>query len=172
MSPITASCLPTLVNEAQAVSPIGGVRCTPAAVTWRSVRGNDTLKTPSFSLIEPFAPVSGSIFAVSIFAAVGAPTSAAIRNASGLHMSLPPLIRGADDCRSPSPLPLEELVEVVERGAGAREPDLVHLERAEVPLVGELAVEHVEPQLSHLVLVLPRGHELEARLLVDEAADE
>src|SRR5437879_1217384 len=38
--------------------------------------------------------------------------------------------------------------------------------------MGELAVEHVEAQLTALVAVLARGNELELRLRVDEATDE
>src|SRR6266545_607580 len=47
-----------------------------------------------------------------------------------------------------------------------------HLERAEVALVGELRLEHVEAQLALLRLVSLRRHELEARLRVDELPDE
>src|SRR5436305_3108557 len=53
------------MNEAQQVSPIGGVIFTPPAVTLMSLRESDTLNTPSFSSSFPFAPVSCSIFAVS-----------------------------------------------------------------------------------------------------------
>ena len=49
MSPMTIVCSPALVNAAHAVSPIGGVIRTPAAVASMSPRGSDTLKTPSFS---------------------------------------------------------------------------------------------------------------------------
>src|SRR6185295_19925957 len=56
---------PVLVKAAQAVSPSGGVRCAPATVTARSVRGTCTRKTPSFSFHSPFSPVACSIRAVS-----------------------------------------------------------------------------------------------------------
>ena len=65
MSPITIVCLPALVNAAHAVRPSGGVIRTPAAVTLMSLRGSDTLKTPSFSSSVPLAPVSSSMPAVS-----------------------------------------------------------------------------------------------------------
>src|SRR5439155_17473255 len=64
MSPITIVCSPLLVNAAQVVSPIGGVRCTPPATTFRSARGTETLNTPSFSSSFPLTPVSCSICAV------------------------------------------------------------------------------------------------------------
>ena len=47
-----------------------------------------------------------------------------------------------------------------------------HLEGAAIAAVRELALEHVEAQLARLGLVAARGHELEARLLIDEAADQ
>ena len=47
-----------------------------------------------------------------------------------------------------------------------------HLEGAAVALVGELGLEHVEPELAGLGDVALGGHELEARLRVDEAPDE
>jgi hypothetical protein len=37
---------------------MGGGIFTPAVITWRSVRGIETLKTPSFSSSYPLAPVS------------------------------------------------------------------------------------------------------------------
>src|SRR5258706_2968942 len=46
------------------------------------------------------------------------------------------------------------------------------LERADLALVGELAVEHVEAQLAGLVAILARRDELELRLRVDEAPDQ
>src|SRR6266850_6289394 len=64
MSPMTITWLPAFWNAAQAVRPSGGVIFTPAAVTARSLRGTETLKTCSFSFIDPLAPVSSSILAV------------------------------------------------------------------------------------------------------------
>src|SRR5436190_52160 len=46
------------------------------------------------------------------------------------------------------------------------------LERAAVPVVGVLRLEHVEPQFSRLGPVASAGDELEARLGVDESPDE
>src|SRR5215472_2953699 len=65
MSPITMVRLPSRLNAAQLVSPIGGVIFTPAVVTDKSLRGTDTLNTPSFALSAPFTPVSSSMRAVS-----------------------------------------------------------------------------------------------------------
>src|SRR5207249_4259676 len=48
-SPITVVCRPTSLKAAHEVSPMGGVRWTPATVTLRSLRAAETLKTPSFS---------------------------------------------------------------------------------------------------------------------------
>src|SRR5207245_146075 len=52
-------------KAAHEVRPSGGVTWTPAAVTERSLRGTETLKTPSFSSSVPLAPVSSSMRAVS-----------------------------------------------------------------------------------------------------------
>ncbi len=52
------------------------------------------------------------------------------------------------------------------------QPPAQDLERAGVPLVRELRLEHVETQLAGLGDVALRGHELEARRRVDEAAHE
>src|SRR5262249_15479705 len=86
MSPITIVCLPVFSNAAHEVRPIGGVIFTPPAVTERSSRGTDTLKTPSFSLSEPFAPVRSSIAAVSRdgFAGGAANTGAAEKAAQAI----------------------------------------------------------------------------------------
>src|SRR2546425_1250743 len=65
ISPMTTVCLPAGLNAAHDVSPMGGVSLTPAATTVRSLRGTDTLNTPSVSLNTPLAPVSSSIFPVS-----------------------------------------------------------------------------------------------------------
>src|SRR4051812_22471390 len=68
---MTIVCLPMRMNAAQLVSPSGGVMRTPAAVTVRSLRGTETLNTPSLSLSLPLAPVSSSIRAVSSLAPAG-----------------------------------------------------------------------------------------------------
>src|SRR5262249_34821843 len=68
MSPITMVRLPSRLNAAQLVRPIGGVIFTPAVVTDKSLRGTDTLNTPSFALNAPFTPVSSSMRAVSSLA--------------------------------------------------------------------------------------------------------
>src|SRR5262249_61433517 len=47
-----------------------------------------------------------------------------------------------------------------------------HLEGAEVTLVPELGLEHVEAELLRLGRVALGRHELEGRMLVDEATDE
>src|SRR5262249_29954885 len=65
MSPITMVRLPSRLNAAQLVRPIGGVIFTPAVVTDKSLRGTDTLNTPSFALNAPLTPVSSSMRAVS-----------------------------------------------------------------------------------------------------------
>ena len=65
MSPITIVSLPLRLKAAQDVNPIGGVRCTPAALTVRSLRGTETLNAPSFSSSLPLAPVNCSMEAVS-----------------------------------------------------------------------------------------------------------
>src|SRR5882672_3310385 len=77
MSPMTTVFLPTRLNEAHDVRPIGGVIRTPATLTSKSLRGTDTLKTSSFSSRLPLAPVSPSIRAVSgrDVLWVGAPTA-------------------------------------------------------------------------------------------------
>src|SRR5205823_1720914 len=62
--------------------------------------------------------------------------------------------------------------DALEGGVVELEPPEHHLEGAEVALVRELAVEHVEAKLTLLVLVVPGRDELEARLFVDESADE
>src|SRR5688572_17977233 len=61
---------------------MGGVTRTPAAVTARSVRGTETLKTPSFSSRTPFAPVSLSIRAMSSPPPAGTTRATASRAAS------------------------------------------------------------------------------------------
>src|SRR6516165_4348364 len=63
------SSWPSRLNEAQDVRPMGGVIFTPAMTTERSLRGTETLNTPSFSSRVPLAPVSRSILPVSIFVA-------------------------------------------------------------------------------------------------------
>ena len=78
MSPITMVCLPALVNAAQAVSPIGGVMRTPPTTALMSVRGSETLNTPSLASSTPLAPVSCSIAAV----ASGSSAAAAARRQS------------------------------------------------------------------------------------------
>src|SRR5215510_2122310 len=93
MSPITTACWPLFLNAAHEVSPIGGVSLTPAAVIERSLRGTDTLNTPSSSLKEPFTPVSSSILAVSreVFggAAVVTDTTANERTTANARMVAP-----------------------------------------------------------------------------------
>src|SRR5881397_4054888 len=81
MSPMTTVCLPARLNAAHDVSPMGGVSLTPAATTVRSLRGTDTLNTPSMSLSTPLPPVSSSILPVSNDAC-GGPASAADAEAS------------------------------------------------------------------------------------------
>src|SRR6266849_1172799 len=61
MSPITIVRLPSRLNPAQLVSPMGGVIFTPAVVMDKSFRGTVTLNTRSFSLSVPFTPVSSSM---------------------------------------------------------------------------------------------------------------
>src|SRR6266851_9320847 len=63
---MTISSLPSRLNAAHDVRPIGGDIFTPAMITDKSLRGTDTLKTPSFSSKAPFAPVRRSIVMVSI----------------------------------------------------------------------------------------------------------
>src|SRR5207237_7595885 len=67
---------------------------------------------------------------------------------------------------------VDDLGDGPQRRVGDLEAREQHLERAELALVRELAVEHVEAQLAWLVAVLARRHELELRLGIDEAPDE
>src|SRR5882762_8370324 len=67
---------------------------------------------------------------------------------------------------------VDDLRDRPQRGVGDLKARQQHLERAELSLVRELAVEHVETQLASLVAILARRHELELRLGIDEAPDE
>ena len=60
------------------------------------------------------------------------------------------------------------------RSAASLMPDLVeqHLERAAIALVRELGVVHVEADLAGLRAIAARRNELEARLRIEEAADQ
>src|SRR5258707_12191411 len=64
-SPMTMSSLSSRLNAAHDVRPIGGDIFTPATIPERSLRGADTLNTPSFSSSAPLAPVKGSFAAES-----------------------------------------------------------------------------------------------------------
>src|SRR5579863_5757936 len=96
-SPITMSSLPSRLNAAHEVSPIGGDIFTPAMVTARSLRGTDTLNTPSFWSSAPLAPVRRSIAAVSIaFSAafsIGAPHVARVSVARTMDAALALIFR-------------------------------------------------------------------------------
>src|SRR5262249_60544140 len=59
-----------------------------------------------------------------------------------------------------------------QRESGGREPPPEPLEGAAAALGRDLAARHVETDLAGGGLVLAGHHELEARLLVDEAPDE
>src|SRR5713226_6457325 len=63
---MTMSSLPSRLNVAHEVRPIGGDIFTPAITTERSFRGTDTLNAFSFSSKAPFAPVRRSMVVVSI----------------------------------------------------------------------------------------------------------
>src|SRR4051812_48424651 len=67
---------------------------------------------------------------------------------------------------------VDDLPDGAQRRVGDLEARQQHLEGAELPLVGELTVEHVEAQLALAVAVVPRRDELELRLRVDAAPDE
>src|SRR5438270_8025578 len=54
---------------------------------------------------------------------------------------------------------VDDLRDRPQRGVGDLKARQQHLERAELSLVRELAVEHVETQLASLVAVLARRHE-------------
>src|SRR5713226_384869 len=60
------SSLPARLNAAHEVRPIGGDIFTPAMITDKSLRGTDTLNTPSLPSRTPLAPVRRSIAPVSI----------------------------------------------------------------------------------------------------------
>ena len=66
------------------------------------------------------------------------------------------------------------MISPIAASAGSSRPasDQQHLERAAVAAVGVLAFEHVEAQLAGQRGVARAWHELEARALVDEAADQ
>src|SRR5262245_12468280 len=72
-SPMTMSLFFAHLNPAHEVRPIGGDIVTPPMTTARSVRGTDTLNTPSFSSSAPLAPLSRSIAPVSSAVRVAAP---------------------------------------------------------------------------------------------------
>ena len=67
---------------------------------------------------------------------------------------------------------MDDLGQVPEGGVAPPEAPHQHLERAEIALVRELRLEHVEPDLVRAWLVGVAAHELEPRLGVDEAADQ
>src|SRR5438477_4578900 len=86
-SPMTMTLPPpTGWKAAQDVRPRGGVTWTPAAVIDRSLRGTETLKTPSFSSSAPLAPVSSSMRAVfrpdATWGVAGGAPEAAVPNAA------------------------------------------------------------------------------------------
>src|SRR5713101_1827812 len=67
------SSLPSRLNAAHDVRPIDGDIFTPAMITDKSLRGTDTLNTPSFSSRAPLAPVRLSIALVSIAVPAASP---------------------------------------------------------------------------------------------------
>src|SRR5258708_18698789 len=67
---------------------------------------------------------------------------------------------------------VHDLGDGAQRRIGELEVREQDLERTELALVRELAVEHVEAQLARLVAIVARRDELELRLRIDEAPDE
>src|SRR5439155_18447641 len=67
---------------------------------------------------------------------------------------------------------VDDLAQAPKGGLFQTEMAEQHLERAEVPVVGELRLEHVETQLAGPRRVLMAQDELEPRFRVDEAPDE
>ena len=80
MSPMTTVCSPVFLKAAHEVSPIDGVNLTPATVTAKSLRGSETLNTPSLELNVPFAPVSSSMRVVSRDVLIAAMTLCAVES--------------------------------------------------------------------------------------------
>src|SRR3569623_1873093 len=160
MSPMTMVCLPALVKAAQAVSPMPGVSFTPAAITRRSLRGKETLKTPSFASREPLATVRASIAAVS--KAGGAAVDHPL-HAGGL---------GPAEAAVAHVDVVYHLPDRLDRRVGQAKPVRQDLERAPLPLVCVLRLEHVEAQLALAGLVSLRRDELQLGVRIDEAPDQ